>query len=700
MATIAITDTSGYTNVPKITPPINIDLTVSIVEQKITGSVIKNQTITSAVKEMLVSILENVNLTATAKNKLAEYSGFAINETTKQIEFDSNKVTLDKLTFYVIFRLPYTNGTFFIYENIGNGDTTSIIPANPNTWGKYANYIRSLTGSGLKKINSAGEQVNNQGKPVDDNDNVIENWCSEKAYNYLGEEPFNGTYSIPAGLNSSAVEKAMLFGQNNEQPNAQGEVPLEFTKIPLYFYLLAKIENKYENDFWLRKDYNSKHISRIPHWPNEPNQKNYRKHFVKIKGNETDDSITEKCNILKDNGGHYIKDKTDKKIYIEPICAQALSFEGINLDTANELEKTTNGLLAIWNSDSNGKKIYYDHPIFGSNQNSGLTIGMGVDFGAGYNGIYEIQINISLSGTGTFRLYYGASKTQPININVTCKQLKGEIAKLLDIQPVKIKIFDSSNKENSEQSPVKITITRKYDAVNNRAYNHMIYAYNIDSTATVTLTPANESDRWKEISDSINDDWYYFNRFMNYSFTNGENGEPAEYYWLSQLNLSSQEQEAAKKTLKKSIGCRSKSGYHVFHENKELLKKLELKSYVRNLRATYHKIFIPRYYELTRPIKNGTADNAANQTIQYLLNRPALKTKPNQAELFAIALWNYNYPATYTRKIPDLITAINEHSMKKLNAVLNDAQGPRKEALKAFTDRDAVKSKLYHGLDD
>lgn len=694
---IAITDISAYSGIEFIAPSKNIDLTVAIVEQHLTGNAIINLTITDAVRTMLVSILGNNNITLGAKTKLAEYSGFYLNTNVSPslISFDSSNASIDKLTFYVIFRLPYTHNNL-TYDDIGDGGTSGTISGNPTAWGKYANYIRTLTGSGIRKINSAGEQVNNSGLPVDDNNNSVESWYQEEAYTYLGENPFSGSYTIPSGLYPSETERAMLFGQNNEQPNAPGEQSLEITKIPIYFYLLAKVENPYTNINWLNPDKNDTRISRIPHWPSNIKIKKYRKHFVKKTSGSTisiEDGI---YTLLNDSeGSYFIVSETDQqnnqvtnhKIYVEIIDAETLFSENLDLINANKIEKNSDGLLAIWES-------HYDYPTL--KNNSGLTVGMGVDIGATFNGIYSIEINIVISGSGAFRLYSGCRKSAAINTNVNCPELKNILVTLLNISSNRIRVENSNGQQSG--NPAKILITRQNDG-NDMAYNHRIYVYDLTSTASVQLTPNSESQRWKEIQNEIKDSWLYYNKLLNVSFSNNP---PDVNYWLDQLGISPMEQDNLKIYLKRCFGCRSKSSYHIWDENKELIKKVEFKSYVRNLRATYHEFFIPRFYNLQRELEDGTSrynGTNGNFSVQYLLNDSRLKSKPNQAEFLAIVLLNYNLPSRYRNRIGELIEAINQHSIPKLKKAIRGSYSGRIAALDNFIGP-SVKSKLYHGIED
>lgn len=689
---IATNNTGAFAEIEFEAPPAaKIELTPDNINNLLTGSALINPTITAAVKTMLLSIIDNSNVSKTEKDKIATYAGFKINATNNTVEL-SGTLSLDKLTFYVIFRLPYTNAKL-TYEDIGDGLTSSTLAATPTTWGKYANYIRTLSGSGIRKINSAGEQVDNTGKAVNDNGDVIEGWYNEKAYSFLGQNPYNGTYTIPAGCYSATTERAMLFGQNTDQPNGANPI-LDITKIPLYFYLLAKVENPYSNAYWLKSDKDSQTISRIPHWPAAIKTKNYRRHFVKRTSSSPSISITNATYSLNNdtNGTYFLVDQSaptpKAKIYIEPISNDTLTYEGLNLNSADKVEKNNQGLIAIWEEK-------YTDPLLSNN--SGLTIGMGVDMGATFNGFYTIKFNISFSGSGAFRLYSGDQQSDLINTSgLTCSSLTKIIADITDVESGKITITDSNGHKTG--TPNHISILRQYGS-NNKAYNHKIYAYDISSGLTITMTSSIEEDRWEENSSVVNDGWYYFNKLLSYSFSNSPSTDD---YWINQLNLTSMEKDKLRSLLKKSFGCRSKAGYHIWNENKALFKKLELKSYTMNLRATYHKFFVPRFYDKQRTLANGAMaynGNSGKDSVKYLLDHPDLKTKPNQAELFAIVLLNYNFPSEYRKKQTNLIKAINQHSIPLLKATLSKMSQDRKDALNNFISS-TVKSKLYHGIVD
>lgn len=699
---IAITNVAALLAIPSDDPPQNVELTATVIDSKITGAVVIDATITTALNTMLKSIIGNSDVTTIAKNKIAEYSGFSIDDSSGSnvLTFKANDVSLDKLTFYVMFRLPYTHKDL-TYEDIGDGNTATSIGSNPTAWGKYANHIRAMSGSDLKKINSAGEQVNSQGKPVDDNDDEIDGWYSEKAYNYLGEKPFsNETLTVPSGLNSTATEKAMMFGQNDEDANGTGVSALDITKIPIYFYQLSVVENPYSTTYWLKSTKDSITISRLLHWPATVSTNDHLKHFAKISSNEDNATVSNGTHDLEqDDTGSYVKVGT-KKVYFIPLDNASVDYDGVKLKDANKLVKNSDGYLAMWESVQDQPKL---------NNNSGLTFGMGVDLGATFRGFYEIEINISFSGTGTFRLYSGPKRSSELSTAISAKDLKTAVLDLLDLKSLKsrVTVKDSTGKNQDHPSvgtPAKITILRQASqdpGSTQKAYNHRIYVSDTSSGVSVSLTPDDEDERWKVASGRENEEEYFLNRILNYSFTNDPGSD--DEYWLSQIDDvkdDDDKQDELKLALKKAIGCRSKSGYNNWHQKKDQIKKIELKSYVRNLRAIYHKFFIDRFYNKKRKLKNNSElfnGKSGNDSVQYLLDK--LEVKPNQAELFAIVLLNYNYPKKYRSRHSDLIKAINEHSITKIKYAIRGLDDGRIGALNNFIGP-SVKSKLYHGLDD
>lgn len=695
---IAITDPSVYLSVDYTAPTENIDLTEAVVNQHLTGSAIINSTITNAVKAMLVSILGNNNIETSAKTKLAKYAGFSLNTSVSPstIEFDGNNASLDKLTFYVIFRLPYTHNNL-TYDDIGNGDTSDTISGNPTSWGKYANYIRTLTGSGIKKINSAGEQVNNNGEPIDDNDNSIQGWYKKDAYEYLnvkdylssGEpKPFETGYQIPSGLYTENQEYNLFYGNS--------------VKIPIYFYLLSHTENRYSPANWLNTNTDSVFISRVPHWPSNISGGNRIQHFMKTVNPSDMEVFTEDTSyMLHDDSNGYFIYVDLQKIYIEPIDVDALAANFLELDKVLTIQYIDSNLFAVWD--------IYENRIL--NLLSGLTLGMGIDLGASFGSYYVIEFDILISGTGNFQLFYGNKKSQFLNHDISNQQLKSTIAKLIDkINYNKVDLTIINITGGKKVSIVRDT--QKWSKRNIETYNHKLYIGSTQGQIQVSITPAQDIQRWIPITNTINESWYLFSNLLDYSFsltpTLPSGGGPyyedpdtnETYFWLNNdaLELTQLEKERLLLIFKKSFGNRKNGGIDLWEINKNLIKKLELKSYVLNMAASYD-YFQQRFYNKNAIVRNGqlSRNYPVGSTIEELLSDSSLKTKPNQVELLAMSLYIYvSGGQEFLNKKSGFIEAINKHSFQKLKTTVSSMDKNRIKVIQKFYE--SVKSKLYHDL--
>ncbi|MCG2419043.1 hypothetical protein K8089_08410 [Aequorivita sp. F47161] len=699
---IAITDTSGYSNLNFIVPIQEISLTIPIVNQYLVGNAIINSTITTEIRNLLISILGNSNVSASAISELATYSGFYLdtNNSPSTISFNSANASIDKLTFYVIFRLPSTHNLLEL-ENINNGEISNSIGNNPVKWGKFANYIRSLSGSGVIKINSAGEQVNNSGEAIDDNNTVIEGWYQKRAYEFLDvrdyldsnaikPKPFETGNTIPSGL-FTEIEEYNLFYSND-------------IKIPIYFYLLSHTENRYSPLNWLNPNKESSYISRIPHWPSNITAGERVQHFVKTVNPADMSLFTENGSFLlnENSNGFYIVLETNT-IYIEPVNDNAIMTEFLDLNDVLAIQYLNNNLYATWDILEN--RIL--------NKNSGLTIGMGVDLGATFSSYYTVEFTLSIAGSGTFQFYYGNKKSQELNHNVTNTQLKSELSELIDKDhPNEINITNIS-------SGKKITIIRNNQTSSNKdrkTYYHKIYVGKTSGSITISLTPQDDGSRWIPIPTTINDSWFLFSNFLDYSFSDNpilppvppvgityysdpDNNET--YFWLNNsfINLNLLEKEKILMIFKRSFGNRKNAGINYWSAYKEVLKKFELPSYVLNMSAAY-ELFKNRFFNKNAIIKNGALSRnyPVGSTIEEFLAESNLICKPNQVELLAISLYTYVKGAgEFKNKKLAFIKAINQHSYKALKSTVSNMDSNRLKVLDKFYL--SAKTKLYHDLD-
>lgn len=233
---IAITNPGPYAGLPTVTAPETITLTPTIINQ-IPANIIGNATITELVKTMLLNIIrENPLVTAEAHTRLAEYAGI-IRNANNTISYSSENASLDKLTFYVMFRLPYTHADLE-YGDVQDGLTSQDISSDSTTWAKYANHIRD-TSSSIPKLRSEGINAN-----ITDPDTYYK---TREGYNSVGG--FRNDPEVNGHKDGNQEYEAALF-DNIQTSN----------KIPISFFRMAQDENGYISMY---KDNNY----RRPHWP-------------------------------------------------------------------------------------------------------------------------------------------------------------------------------------------------------------------------------------------------------------------------------------------------------------------------------------------------------------------------------------------------------------------------------------------------
>lgn len=196
---------------------------------KIKAAGIENAAITTKVKALLTDIVVNKKVDdKDALSRLATYAGLYIDDN-ETVQFKSDNASLDKLTFYIIFRLPYS-AKGVEYE--APLPVSSSLPSSGiKKWGKHANYIRTIPGSGLKKLNQAGI----------DYDTLGDYYTTEAGYNSIG--------ALDNSIDGSNSYKSLLFDHSND-----------YNKIPASFFMMSQDENPYV-DFYIGREYKRFHHS-------------------------------------------------------------------------------------------------------------------------------------------------------------------------------------------------------------------------------------------------------------------------------------------------------------------------------------------------------------------------------------------------------------------------------------------------------
>lgn len=620
--------------------------------------------------------------------------------------------SIDKLTFYIMFRAPFKNAAY----NTFYGDPLVNIATS---WSYAANELR--VAHGLKRLNSAGEQVLKVGtewKQVNDANQELDGYTTENAYEFLGIDvksadyfsDSKSTYTNQHSLDLPSVERTKLFTHvDATQPKAG------YNKIPAYFFIVAiRQENPYLAGFWLaaKKD---TYYSRGAHFPANLGAKYKNRKFIRFT-TALGTAVVAGQTIKKDagTGNHYVEVAT-VKYNLQLAAGEQLTsvvdaatgtsddyiYESLTLEGATVVKEGTR-YLAEFNPMVD---VVLDN-------NSAITVGMGLDIGNAFSGLYKIEFTIA--ATGNFRLYYWDKVSAELSYStLTASQLKIALNSVL-FPPhleslggdVKTKIKDLVTVTGPVTQGTIKTYTVKINRAMQAPYSHPIYSAIDDLSqvnSNVTFNPAADKDRWKVNTDVEKDSWYYFLKAMNYGFSNEPkaNGVYDKDFWLKQNSISAADQTLIKNLTRFALGVSRGRSYALYTANKDLLKKVEFKSFVQNMRGIYNEIFIPRYYNKRRPIEDGTTrsngDHVIESGVMDLL--PDIHA-PNQAELHIMASMVFNAGSISSSRATAFINAIKGHSQKSMGALVEMLIKPRRESAYQFTHNLTMIKNIYRGVID
>ncbi|ALM50116.1 hypothetical protein AMR72_15145 [Flavobacterium psychrophilum] len=667
---IALTDTSAYPDVEYIAPGTNIGLTTTHVNNIPTSAII-NATITTNVKALLNSILSNSNVNSTAKTAIATYSGFSVNAA-GVISFSSSNVSIDKLTFYVIFRLPHT-GTGLTYEDIAEGETSSSIASNPTTWGKYANYIRTLSGAGLKKLRSEGVNF-------------------DLAADFFTTKP--GYEAVGALTNTDGHE---------EYETTLFDGTTSYNKLPVSFFKIAQDENNYKV-YWKTRQYYR------PHWPTSAMANDQlkdkdapRRYYEReitgqriINGNGTpitkDDftrlyreyiyleSSNPNVYAVTDGNFHYrfaLKDTSDK--FFNLVGCEVLFYKGA---TASEIIPGTtytgtfkiiarkpdpngdNGIAMTMNRDVDERRYLIQNYIL--REGSGLTFGAGIDSGAAFTKAYQRKTSFEFNLANTvsnFRIGLGDKRSNEIaySTNMT-SALQGAIRQVLQsfLEEYTFKrMCESADNAASLVTVAKVN-DHKYTININCSIRYILPNLFYSPTSGVTFTNITSSNPERA---SFQENWQtlktIFLRSFNISVTNFtyQQIDSNMQCYVQAGITNTTEQQTLQNLIKSLVGVRGPMSWVHFRNNFGLLRKFKFGThefYVYHLRALYNYFYKTHYYDVAyNAIKNG------------------IEVKLNEAEKYVIASIVYNTGSIPSERKKEIRLAINSHNPKLLKEVVN-----------------------------
>ncbi|MBT1689819.1 hypothetical protein [Dawidia soli] len=624
--------------------------------------------------------------------------------------------SIDKLTFYIMFKAPFKNATY----NQFYGDP--LVQAT-NSWSYAANEMRAA--HNLKRLNSAGEQVQKFGtewKNVNDAGEDLDKYTNQKGYEFLGIDVKDAVYlsdsklslTTKYNLDTPATERVNLFKHVDATQPKDG-----YNKIPPYFFIVAaRQENPYNDICWLAKQTRGSY-SRGVHFPANINTSYKNRKYIRfttalgtvnvegktIKKEPGTGNLYVEVNNIKYNLLLAAGEQLTSKVDSDPASTtDDYTYESLSLEGATIVKKD-NRYLAEFDS-------IVDATILGNN--SGITVGMGLDLGNAFNGLYRIEFTIAVNtaATGHFRLYYWDNVSDELPYSITAIQLKNAINDILFSDHLSSL---SSDQEDAIKELVTVTsppnqggiktYTVKIERKLQAAYFHPVYSATDDLSqvnSNVTFNPAADKDRWEVVTDVLKDGWHSVEKTMNYSFSNqpNTNGVYDKDFWLKQNGISATDQNVIKNILKFSMGASRGRGYAVYINNRDLVQKVEFKSYTQSLRGIYNEIFIPRYYNARRQSEDGKSySNGTTIESKVIQGLTGIHT-PNQAELHLMASAVYNSPGTLSGNAGSFKSAIKSHSLKALSQLVPALRKERQASSYEFIYSLPMIKNIYRGVID
>ncbi len=631
--------------------------------------------------------------------KVATYIGVTISNNV--LSYSKSNRNIDKLTFYIMFRLPFST--------LGEYSSHYGDPFSGTSWTARANEIRLL--AGLKKLNGAGEQVNASGVHVDNSGNDISGYNNVNSYNYYGID-FN---NINPG--DSAITDVNTLNT--------------IKSLPIFYFLTVYTENKpqgFERLLHLPENTigeegkNDKNMLPKPEYSRRriifggyDNLGNFIKDSPQPPQAEWVDGIfisteqsaqgTRYFTLTKSISDpmisftfikYYIKLEFDE----EDMSQEIFNLNKLKIVADTSLSPTVYYATYLLNFTGQGDRQYEKIKIPGA---SGLTFGLGLDIGGAYPGkyLYEIKFRVlkhdSPSGTG-FKLIYGSRISAEMVYTSLPTDVKGTLTSLLELENVAnkdlITVTVVSNSGVANYSSGWDVIIQRTQTSQPVAQFQRIYLHNIfyhpeigETTPNVKIVPAIESARYS-VRPTSNSAYQGFISKINAFFTNGNWLDPAHH--KQGFNAQSFE-----KAVKLMFGVQNGPAKVVFMNYYSVIRKFQMPPYNELYAAHYTQVFYPNFYNiaslntLKNSIHSGIAMNAAEKLLFSTISYAAIKKL-------------YLNGKSSNGIDPEIKNAINSHSYKKLRALfIKKNSNPKLEPRRNFLTRymDIFKNNLYRGVE-
>jgi len=655
----------------------------------------------------------DIDVLKAAESRVAALAGFELSAGVSVYNASATAKNLDKLTFYIMFRLPWVHSSL-------NGKYDNPLTGSATSWSRKANNIRGITAASLNKLNAAGEEVNNSNTPIYD-------WTTLSGYNHIGATALFTSDGFSSFSSS-------LFPSSGTANN-----------VPASFYRIAMDENPYTT--YTPSAGNALGNYRKPHWPHISGDHSIdyssRRYFAQrpistvqtltieeqknlqgkiIQGTNGNYSVTlpgllpfPTVDILKTLPGdpfdlagcEILVFRSDSSSNVPPVGYKELNavelenFPGAVFLYARKPDTTGNAMTV---SRQDHRRYLVENYFAKSKESSGFTMGFGIDLGAAFARSFRRSckwrfIFQNAGPTKKFRIHLGLEQSveidtvDPASGDNVARQIQDAMWKLL---AKRLATYDKEGNLDDATSLYYIrqctgakkaekftkvltasgTPTTNIEIILNapHAFVEGEEFFSSDEDISITDLSSSMPERSSTTADwDFSTTWAKLETLFTSSFQSiatgntwvEEGGLPA-----MQGGVPSSEATAFREHLKNQIGVRLAKTWVYFRNNFELIRSFGFKNnpggYIAHLRVIYSDFYRTNYYL------------PAWYTVRGKSSNPFVHTEPNEAERFVIGSMAYNKGSVpYTKDKDDydvrdiLRDAINQHDLNLLIKAVN-----------------------------
>ncbi|XXF74946.1 hypothetical protein P2318_17895 [Myxococcaceae bacterium GXIMD 01537] len=324
-----------------------------------------------------------------------------------------------------------------------------------------------------------------------------------------------------------------------------------------------------------------------------------------------------------------------RRVRLAVKCADGTSIKGLRLK-----------------KDKTGYHIETGLPVGAVMDNaSGVTMGMGLDLGAGFEAgvtsTYQIELTASSPPAGEFTLYYGNEALAGIPYSASAVALAEKLKASPDLAAVLerglLKVTKAGNRWT-------LTIKNATYRVDERARSIFLQRFSTGGNAQLRIVGGNPDDA-ADSTGRFAEDWTNFERVMNHSHAYGTTGDG----WLG--GLPEADRPLFKALARKCFGVQQGGAWVLRQRNKALFDAFAIPDWVRHLRAVQAFIMVPKYHQ----------DAAARL-------QPRLTASMNEFERYVMNSITWNHRSSFTgsgstaQKVRDFFSlGINSHNLARIH---------------------------------